>query len=163
MTELILKQRIVSLLDSFKIYDSHGDLKYIVKGKLSLSRHKLVVYDADGRELATLREKIIKLLPTFQIKIDGKTIGNIKKELTIFSPKFHVDFNKWKVKGNILEWDYAIYDGRREVARMSKKLMRLTDTYSIKIDREEDELYALLVVLAIDAVKCSKGKNGDDV
>lgn len=163
MSELILKQRIATLLDSFKIYDGHGDLKYLVKGKLSLSRHKLVVYDRSGRELAVLKEKIIKLLPTFTIKIDGKTVGHIKKELTIFAPKFKVDFNNWKVKGNIMEWDYAIYDGKREVARMKKRLMRLTDTYSITVNDPDDELYALLVVLAIDAAKCSKGKDGDDV
>ena len=40
----------------------------------------------------------------------------------------------------------------------SKEVMRLTDTYVLDIARPEDALLCLMIVLAIDAAKCSGGK-----
>ena len=163
MSELIIKQRLLSLLDSFNVTDEKGKVKYKVKGKMSMSRHKLVVYDAKGRELATLKEKIVKLMPTFNVIVGGKTIGRIKKEVTVFRPKYYVDFRNWNVTGNIVEWDYTIKEGNKVVAVTRKKLFRLTDTYSITVNDPADELDALLVILAIDAARCAKGKDGEDI
>ena len=42
--------------------------------------------------------------------------------------------------------------------RLSKELWNWTDTYSMDIDRPEDALYCLMIVLAIDAVKCPQSK-----
>ena len=39
---------------------------------------------------------------------------------------------------------------------MYKELFHWADTYVIDIERAEDALYALMVVLAIDAEKCSR-------
>ena len=38
-----------------------------------------------------------------------------------------------------------------------KELLHWTDTYSIQVDDPRDALCALMVVLAIDAEKCSRG------
>ena len=37
-----------------------------------------------------------------------------------------------------------------------QELWNWTDTYSMEITRSEDALYSLMIVLAIDAVKCSQ-------
>lgn len=42
------------------------------------------------------------------------------------------------------------------VADVSKEIFRLTDTYSINVREDGDALSALMVVLAIDAEKCSR-------
>ena len=44
----------------------------------------------------------------------------------------------------------------RVVASASKQLFNFTDTYVIEVEDEKDALYALMVVLAIDAEKCSR-------
>ena len=75
-----------------------------------------------------------------------------------FKPKYNIDFNGWHVEGDWLGWDYSIIDGcGRTVATVSKELFNWTDTYSIEVERPEDALSALMVVLAIDAEKCSAG------
>ena len=48
-------------------------------------------------------------------------------------------------------------DGDRRVMRASKELLHWTDTYAIQVVREEDVLLSLMIVLAIDAAKCSAG------
>ena len=40
--------------------------------------------------------------------------------------------------------------------RGGKELFHWTDTYVIDVAEEKDALYALMVVLAIDAEKCSR-------
>lgn len=44
----------------------------------------------------------------------------------------------------------------QEVAVVSKELFNWTDTYSIDVYNPQDALYALMLVLAIDAEKCSR-------
>ena len=42
------------------------------------------------------------------------------------------------------------------MASISKELLNWTDTYTIDVADPGDALYALMVVLAIDAEKCSR-------
>ena len=41
------------------------------------------------------------------------------------------------------------------VMRASKQVFNWTDTYSIEVPEQENVLISLMIVLAIDAVKCS--------
>lgn len=154
---LMFRQRAFSWFDSYDIYDETGHPVFRVEGRLSWG-HRLEVYDAEGRHLATLREKVLTFLPRFEIEILGVGFGSLRKEFTFFQPRFTLDFNGWSVDGSFMEWDYAITaaDGRG-VASISKELLHWTDTYVIDVAREEDALPATLVVLAIDAEKCSRG------
>ena len=154
---LLFRQRAFSWFDSYDIYDETGTVAYRVEGRLSWG-HKLEVFDAEGRHLATLREKVLTFLPRFEIEIMGVSFGSLRKEFTFFRPRFTLDFNGWSVEGSFLEWDYAVTaaDGA-PVAAVSKELLHWTDTYVIDVMKEEDALPPLLVVLAIDAEKCSRG------
>ena len=89
--------------------------------------------------------------------LGGNYIGQIQKEFTFFKPSFHLDCNGWQVQGSFMEWDYTIVDATgQQVASVSKELFQWTDTYVIDVAEEENALYALMVVLAIDAEKCSR-------
>ena len=56
-----------------------------------------------------------------------------------------------------MEWDYTIVSASRgTVATIGKELFRWTDTYVIDVADPADALHALMVVLAIDAEKCSR-------
>lgn len=56
-----------------------------------------------------------------------------------------------------MEWDYSILDqSGYQIAKISKELLRMTDTYVIDIQDPENALDALMFVLAIDAEKCSR-------
>ena len=154
---LNFKQRFFSWFDSYDIYDEAGNTVYTVEGQLSWG-HRLHINDARGRHIGTLQEKLFTFFePKFEVYIRNEYVGCIKKEFTFFKPRFVIDFNGWQVDGEWLEWDYQITDGSRVVATISKEPFHWTDTYSIDVDRPGDALGALLVVLAIDAEKCSRG------
>ena len=154
--KLILKERLISWFDSFNIYDEDGNIYFKVKGKLAWG-HKLVIYNAAGSEIGMVREKIVDILPQFNLFKDGERVGTITKKLTVIRPKFKIDFNGWDIDGNWLEWDYSILDPYgRQVASISKELWNFTDTYVLDIADPQDALCVLMVVLAIDAEKCSR-------
>ena len=153
---LLFKQRFFSWFDSYDIYDEQGNTLFTVNGELSWG-HKLKVYDAQGRQIAMLKEVVLTFLPRFEIYLFGQYAGCIKKEFTFFKPAFAVDFNGWHVEGSFLEWDYSIFSPAGKVAEVSKQLFNWTDTYVIDVNEKGDALAALMVVLAIDAEKCSRG------
>lgn len=154
--KLLFRQRLFSWFDSYDIYDASGATVYTVKGQLAWG-HCQKIFDSAGSELGTVRERVLTWLPKFELYLGDRYVGCIRKEFTFFRPRYHIDCNGWQVEGNWLEWDYSILDGSgRCVAQISKELFRWTDTYVIDVSRPSDALCALMVVLAIDAEKCSR-------
>ncbi|MBQ2677271.1 MAG: LURP-one-related family protein [Clostridia bacterium] len=154
--KLLFKQRFFSWFDSYDIYNELGETVYTVKGKLAWG-HCLKIYDAEGREVGTVKERVLSWLPKFEIYFGNEYIGNINKEFTFFKPKFNIDYNGWWVDGDWFEWDYSIYNSLdKNIANVSKELWKLTDTYVIDVFNPQDALFVLMLVLAIDAEKCSR-------
>ena len=154
--KLLFKERFFSWFDSYDIYEESGNTVYVVKGELSWG-HLLRIYDARGNEVGYIKEKILTWLPKFEMYVGDRCVGSICKEFTFFRPKYNIDCRGWHVEGDWLEWDYDILDpAGRSVASVNKELFNWTDTYTIDVRNPGDALYALMLVLAIDAEKCSR-------
>ena len=154
--KLIFKQRLFSWLDSYDIYYEDGSRAYTVKGQLSFG-HCLKIYDPAGRELGTVKERIITLLPQFELYLGQQYLGKVVKEFSFLKPKYHIDCSGWQVEGNFLEWEYSIRSsGGQQIAVISKQVLNFTDTYVLEVADPQDALEVLMLVLAIDAEKCSR-------
>ena len=154
--KLLFKQRLFSWFDSYDIYDEAGNTVYVVKGELAWG-HLLRIYDAGGNAVGYIREKLLTWLPKFEMYLGERYIGCISKELSLFLPKYNIDCNGWHISGDLFEWEYQILNSAgRTVANISKELWNWTDTYVIDVCDPQDALCALMLVLAIDAEKCSR-------
>lgn len=154
--KLLFKQRFFSWFDSYDIYDEEGKTVYTVEGQLSWG-HCLKIFDVGGNEVGTVQEKVFSWLPKFEIYMGGNYVGCISKEFTFFKPVFDIDYNGWHIEGDFWEWDYSILNTSGEcIATVAKELFNWTDTYVIDVKDSEDALLALMLVLAIDAEKCSR-------
>lgn len=154
--KLLFKQRFFSWFDSYDIFDENGTVVFTVKGQLSWG-HMLRILDRNGVHVGTVKERILTWLPKFELYVGSQYIGSISRELTLFKPRYKVDCNGWSINGSFMEWDYQITDASgRCVAVISKELFNFTDTYTIDVAYTNDALLALMVVLAIDAEKCSR-------
>ena len=153
---LLFKQRLFSWFDSYDIYDEDGRTVYTVEGKLSWG-HCLHILDARGEHIGTVQEKVFTLLPKFELYIHDQYVGSIQKQFTFFQPRFDIDCNGWQVEGSFLEWDYTVREACGAlVATISKELFNWTDTYVIDVADPANALCVLMLVLAIDAEKCSR-------
>ena len=154
--KLLFKQRLFSWFDSYDIYAENGSVLYEVKGQLSWG-HCLKIFDAYGNELGTVKERVLTFLPKFELYLGEQYIGCISKEFSFFRPRFNIDCKGWSIEGDFFEWDYSVLDlNGAQIASVSKELFNWTDTYVIDVVNPNDALCALMLVLAIDAEKCSR-------
>lgn len=154
--KLLFKQRFFSWFDSYDIFDEAGATVYTVKGQLAWG-HCLKIFDVYGNEIGTVKERILTWLPKFEMYLGERYLGCISKEFSFFRPKFNIDCNGWHVDGDFFEWEYSILNAQgQSVANVSKEIFNWTDTYSIDVRDPQDALCALMLVLAIDAEKCSR-------
>lgn len=157
--KLLFKQRMFSWFDSYDIFDIDGNTVFTVKGQLAWG-HCFKIFDAAGREVGTVKQRLLTFLPKFEIYRGDNYVGCISKEFTFFKPKYNIDFNGWSVEGSFMEWDYSVFSVTGNiVANVTKEIWNWTDTYSIDVRNSDEALNVLMLVLAIDAEKCSRNNN----
>lgn len=154
--KLLFKQRLFSWFDSYDIYYEDGSIAYTVRGQFAWG-HCLKIFDPFGNEIGTVKQRVFTWLPTFELYLGDIYMGSIKREFTFFKPRYNIDCNGWHIEGDWLEWDYNIVNGMGySVAYIHKEIWNWSDTYSIDVQDPRDALCALMLVLAIDAEKCSR-------
>lgn len=155
--ELLIRQRVFSWTDSYDVYDEAGQPRYEVRAEFFTLGHQIHVYEKNtGREVGSIHQRLLTLLPKFEVVVNGQTMGTVCREFTLFRQNYRVDYRGWSVEGDFLGWDYQVTDGARTVLTISKELLRFGDTYVLRFQDPRDELPGLLLVLAIDAANCDR-------
>lgn len=153
--KLLFKQKFFSWFDSYNIYDEYNNIAFQVQGKLDWG-HRLHIYNSNQQHIGTVRERVLTFLPKFELYLDEKYVGEIRKELTLLRPKYSLDCQGWQVSGNMMGWNYDVRDTQGSlIMTADKELFNLTDTYTITIPDPKNAIYSLMIVLAIDAANCS--------
>lgn len=154
--QLLIKQRVFSWTDSYDVYDENGVPRYFVKAEFFALGHQIHVYEKEtGREVGSIHQRLFALMPTFEIVLDGRVQGTVRKKFTLFSQNYQVDYRGWEVEGDFLGWDYRVKHLGRPVMSISKELFHWSDTYALRYDDPADEMPGLLLVIAIDAANCN--------
>lgn len=155
--QLCIKQRVFSWTDSYDVYDENGVAKYFVRAELLALGHQIHVYEKQtGREVGSIHQRLLTLLPVFDIIVNGQAQGSVAKKLSLFTPRYEVDFRGWHVEGDLFGWDYSVYQANMEVMSISKEWLTWGDTYTLRYTNPAYEMPGLLLVLAIDAANCDK-------
>lgn len=157
--KLLIKQKVFSLTDSYDIYDEYENKKYTVKAEFLSIGHRLHVYDSYGQEIGLIRQKVLSLMPVFEIEVNGNSIGFIRKRFSLLRPKYDVEYNGWKVTGDFMGWNYDVVSGNETVMHIQKELLHWGDTYVINFANPANEIMGLMLVIAIDAANCSNNSN----
>ncbi|MBO4242705.1 MAG: hypothetical protein IKT14_06100 [Clostridiales bacterium] len=156
MSNLIIKQRIFSWTDSYDVYDGNYTPRYFVRADLFSIGKTIRIFDkATGEEVGMIHQKVLALLKEYEVYLYGEYMGNISKRLSLFIPKYDVDYKNWYLEGDFFNWDFEIREGSDLVALISKKLLTIGDSYVLQIADSRNELPVLLVALAIDAAHWS--------
>ncbi len=152
--KLLIKQRVFSWGDTYDIYDEDGNARYMVKAEIFAFGHQLHVFDAYGNEVGRISQRLLTIMPQFEIEIDGRVRGTIKKQFTFFKPKYDIDYNGWHAEGDFWGWNYVVTNDYGPIMSVSKQLLAWGDTYIIDIENPQNELEGLMLVIAIDAANC---------
>ncbi len=149
-----MREKLASFGDDFWI-EKGGQKVYKVDGKALRVRDTLNFEDRNGHVLCKIQEKKIRIKDSMEVEgPGGEQFAVIKK--AIISPvrdRYTVKIKNGpdlEVKGNILDHEYTIGEGRDKVAEVSKKWFRVRDSYGVEIEQGQDEIIILAVTVCID-------------
>lgn len=97
--KLLIKQRVFSWTDTYDVYDEYGNPKYFVKGEFLSIGHKIHIYRHDtGEEVGMVREKLMTVMPRFELIAGGRALGVSKNALHCLSPNMRstIMTGEWK-------------------------------------------------------------------
>jgi uncharacterized protein YxjI len=150
----VIRERFFSIGDDFDVLDEHGNKVLHVDGKVLSVRNKVVIEDLTGAEVASVHRHLIALRPTYEIQIGGEKAAEVRKKLfTPFRERFTIDVpgpDDLEMRGDLLDHEYTIERGGREVAAVSKRWLTIRDTYAVQVAADQDPLLIIGSVLALD-------------
>ncbi|MGZ3618402.1 MAG: LURP-one-related/scramblase family protein [Ktedonobacteraceae bacterium] len=154
-THYQMREKLVSIGDDFWIENNRGEKVYKVDGKALRVRQTMIFEDRSGRELAKIQERMLRVKDSMEVEDpSGHQIAMVKKALiTPLRDRWVVKIKggpDLEVKGNILDHEYTIGEGRDKVAEVSKKWFRIRDTYGVEIEPGQDDILILAVTACID-------------
>lgn len=149
--KLYMKQKVFSLKDRFTIVNEYGEVCYTAEGEFFTFLKKLHVFDHEGNEVAYLRQ-VFSFLPQFEVIVENHMVARVCRKWSVLRPKYEIEGLDWHVDGSWHEHEYEITDSSRVIVSVHKEWMSWGDSYEIDVKDPLDEVNALAVVLAIDAV-----------
>jgi uncharacterized protein YxjI len=150
-----MRQRMFSIGDDFYIEDDQGRRAFKVDGKALRVRSTLKFEDANGRELYKIQEKLARVRDSMTIeRADGGAAAKVHNALiTPLRDRWTINVpggEDMSTKGNIVQHEYRIEQGRDTVATVSKKWFRIRDSYGVDIAPGHDDALILAITVVID-------------
>lgn len=150
--KLYIKQKVFSWGDKFTVKDGAGIDRYFVEGEVFSFGKKLHVYTCQGQEVAYIEQKLFTWMPRYTVYLDGHQVAQVVREFSFFRPRYRIEGLGWNVDGEFWEHEYEITRGGQLIAAIHKEWMTWGDSYELDIVDPGNELPALSIILAIDAV-----------
>jgi uncharacterized protein YxjI len=108
-----------------------GDPMYRVRGTLLGIPKRMIISDATGAEVATLK---------------GKMFSPIKSQMTVDLASGEA----WTLEGSLMEKNYTASIAGRPIVQISQKWMTIKDTYTLDVAGGIDPGLALAVLWSVD-------------
>jgi uncharacterized protein YxjI len=161
-----MRQNLASIGDDFWIENDRGERVYKVDGTALRLRQTLRFEDAAGRELCTIQERALRVKDSMEIEAAGGGRAALVRKAymaalvkrALIAPLRE----RWvvslaggpdlEVRGNILDHEYAIGEGRDRIAVVSRRWVPLADAYGVQIEPGQNDALILAVTVAIDAM-----------
>ena len=157
----MLKEQVLSWSDTYEIHNENKELMYTVKGKAFSFGDKLTIFDASGKEVAFIEQKMLAMMPRYRLYKGGELFAEIQQKISWFKKKFILDVpgpNDYTIDGSFWDHDYLFQRKGRVVASVNKKMFSWSDTYGIEVVNGEDDVSILATAIIIDLV-CDRDKN----
>jgi uncharacterized protein YxjI len=150
----VLRDKMFGLGGDLTITDEHGRQVYFVDGKLISIGRRLEIKDPSSHEvLAVIQQRIISLLPAFEIHLPDRVTVTISKRISILTDRLKIDVpgpGDLDVHGDLFHHEYTVERGGRQVAHVSKRWVSLVDSYGVDVAEGEDALLILCSAVVID-------------
>lgn len=150
-----MRQKLLSIGDDFWIEDNNGNRCFKIDGKALRVRNTLKFEDANGNELYKIQERMLRVRDTMEIEnAGGGNAATVKKAMiTPLRERWHVEVSggpDMKIQGNIVDHEYTLEVDGNKVAEVSKRWMRVADTYGVEVSPGQNVALILACVAVVD-------------
>ena len=154
--KLTLCQKVIALVESYEV-KSGDTVKYTAKKKVIAAGADFNVFDAAGNKIALIDQKVLNMVKTFDITINGQHCGTVKKKFPAITKDMNYDARGWKLDGDALGMSFKFTDAQKKVyATVKKKVLAIGDTYEIEVMNPEDEILVVVLTIILDEAFHSK-------
>jgi uncharacterized protein YxjI len=149
-----MKEKLISIGDDYWIEKDNGERAFRVNGKVARIRDSWVLEDTQGNEVASIKERKLSVRDAIKIDLGGRQ-ATVKKAMLGLRDRFHVEVEHGEdltVKGNFVDHEYEIERDGDQIAEISKKWLRVRDSYGVEVSDPLDVVLVLAVTVAVDAL-----------
>ena len=160
MARYQIKQKFFALNDSFDITDSTGATRYVCRSKMISVPKKFWLETTSGKPLYYVRKNMIHFMgyPTFKVYSgedkSGGELATVKVAYTLIGKKIKIKsetFGDMVITGRAASiWTFFVHKENKKgdvIATISKKFLKVADTYNIDITEGKDSFILTLAVI----------------
>ncbi|MDX2601832.1 LURP-one-related family protein [Streptomyces caniscabiei] len=160
----LVRDRLLGIGDDYWIEDEHGHKAFLVDGKAMRLRDTFELKDTQGQVLIDIRRKMFALRDTMVVERGGEPLATVRrKRLSLLRNHFRVsltDGTELDVSGKILDREFVIeYDGEL-LAHISRRWLRVRETYGLDIVRDDADP-ALLIAVTVCVINLAERERDD--
>jgi uncharacterized protein YxjI len=152
-----VRERLFDIKDDFWVTDEHGRGVFYVNAKFLSLHHTLVLEDASGHKLASIKHRLLTFTDAIDIEHDGAKVATVHR--AVLSPlhhRAHIELHdgggRLEAVGNLIDKDFEIRDGHHVVARVSRKWFRIRDTYGVEVAPGQNDAFMIAVAVCLDRI-----------
>lgn len=153
----LVRERLFDIKDDFWVTDEDGRRVFFVNARLVSLHHTLVLEDAAGRKLASIKHKLLTFTDAIDIEHDGAVVATVHR--AVFSPlhhRAHIDLRdgggRLEAVGNIVDKDFEIRGGDQVVARISRKWFTIRDAYGVDVAPGQNDAFIIAIAVCLDRI-----------
>lgn len=150
----MIKERSSSSGAYTAVLDERGTEAYRIRKKVFSPREKVAIEDLSGGELASVHRHLILLPLTYEIRIGGEKVAEIRRKVFTRSDDWlTIDVtgnDDLQVKGDLTNHEYVIERDGDEVAEISTREVATPDTYAVRVVGSVDPLLVIGSVIGLE-------------
>lgn len=154
MKKFYINQRIFTFGDKYDIYDEQKNVAYYVSERLFTFGKQFEVYHKTGRRVCYIKQKLFKFLPKYDLYMNDSIVATIHKKLSFVFSRYIIEsrYGDFEIEGDFFAWNFKITKGGKTICSVSKNFNFFKDKYEIIIADGIDEVFALGLVIILDAI-----------
>lgn len=162
--KVYIKNKLISLGGSSEVLNENQEPIYQVKGKWISITKKKKMYDMEDKLLYTIRNKYWTFFcdKVMVFDADGERVATIKKSKWSWNLKYEIldTENEMSIDGKFFSLKSRIMRNGNPVATISREFTLIKDAFSLEADEKEIAFFTALVI-AFDNLKDKKQKERD--
>lgn len=153
--DLLIRNKWISLRGSSVVKDINEKDIYKIRGKFWTFTRKKFIQTLDGETKYIVRNKFWTLFvhKAFVYNAKGEIVARIRRKFWSVHDRYFIEcsLGNLEICGNILGFDYHIKLNDKEIGHVARKIS-LRDSFVLHIDDDQDTLFFLALVIAIDNI-----------